>query len=568
MMKRLILLCAVAALLAVAPLSVVAQDGNDIFANMTPEELFPGAVNEVEAETAYQALLDANLPDVREFFEGQTLTVAVQQAGVRGGISGPYYYWRPAFEAITGATLEIVEIPSSDLFSTTATDFLTGLNTYDVINVGAWYYGDYIPNGWIVPTDCYWDDAAAEGCDYSDFSIPMPAWDPADVAAPLAALHQWEGRWYGVLNDGDAQMLYFRRDILEDPEWQATYEAETGEPMPYPMETWQDLLDITTFFNDRDWNGDGDEDDGISLHLAAGGQGMFHFMSLSAPFTITPADGDAPPAVSTTDNIYWFDPDTMEPLINSPGHVQALEFLQALAATGSEAQFGWELAEAWDNFLNDNAVATFSWGDVISLSQDPSRSVITGNLGGARIPCSSVWYDRATDSVIEDAENPNCVGNTTGGSWHPVLSAFSDTPDLGYYLMAMHAVPSINFWNVTYGWTGVDPSSLSHLFPPRGTATIEDYADAGFDASDAEQGITGYGENLFSHPIYQTYLRIPGTIEFWDILDVRLNQVMTNQATAQEGLDLIAEEWAAINEDFGVDAQLELYQAAIGYTGE
>jgi multiple sugar transport system substrate-binding protein len=541
-------------LMLVVGLMPVAAQGP--FEGMGPADLFPGAVDETEAQSAYDALLAANLPDARDRFAGQTLTVAVQQAGVRGGISGPYYFWRPAFEAVTGATLEIVEIPSSDLYSTTATDFLTGQNTYDVINVGSWYYGDYIPNGWIQPVQPFLD---MEG---------LPTWEPENVAAPLVTLMTWEDTWYGTLNDGDAQMLYYRKDILEDPEWQAAYEEEVGEPMPYPIETWQDLLAICQYFNGKDWNGDGDPDDGISLHLAAGGQGMFHFMTLSAPFSITPAEGDNPTVVTRYDNIYWFDPDTMEPLINQPGNVAALEFLQELAATGASAQFGWELAEAWDNFLNGNAIATFSWGDVGSLAEDPSRSTITGNLGGARIPCSTTWYDRETGEMMTDEENPNCVGNTTGGSWHPVMSAFTDTPELAYYFMAMHANPSINFWNVTYGWTGVDPNSTTQLFPPRGSASVQDYVDAGYDASDAEEYITGYGENLFSHPIYQTYLRIPGTVEFWDTLDVRLNQVMTGQASAQEGLDLIADEWNAVNQDLGIDEQLALYRASIGYQGE
>ena len=59
----------------------------------------------------------------------------------------------------------------------------------------------------------------------------------------------------------------------------------------------------------------------------------------------------------------------------------ALEFLQELAATGQEAQFGWQLGEAWDNFLGGNAIATFSWGDVGSLSQNTDRSAIRGVLG-------------------------------------------------------------------------------------------------------------------------------------------------------------------------------------------
>jgi multiple sugar transport system substrate-binding protein len=547
-----ILILLVLLTLAVGQVSVYAQE---TFMGMTAEELFPdeNIANENERATAFQALLDANLPDATDRFAGQTLTVATLGQGARGGISGPLYFWRNAFQAVTGATLEIVEVPIGQLATVIPADFLTGQNTYDAVISFSFYYGDWISNGWIQPIDAW---IGAEG---------YPTWDPNDVAQPLQDLMTWEGQWYGTRNDGDAQMLYFREDILSDPEWQAAYEAEVGSPMPYPIQTWQDLLAITTFFNGKDWNEDGDPDDGISLHLKVGGQGMFHFMTLSAPFAITPADGDDPRVVTKYDNVYWFDPDDMTPLINQPGHLAALEYLQALAATGQEAQFGWDLGQAWDNFLTGNAIATFSWGDVGTLAENPERSTITGLLGGSAIPCSSSWYDREIGDFVENTEAPNCVGNTTGGSWHPVMSAFTEVPDLTYYFMAFHAQDAINFWNVTSGWAGVDPSSLSHLFPPRGNADVQKYVDAGYNEHDALQFITGYGENLFAPPITQTYIRIPGTAEFQNILDIHLSEAMTGQRTAQEALDLTAEEWAAANADLGIENQLAIYQASLGY---
>lgn len=551
--KLITLICVLA--LFLGGITVMAQDG-ETFKDLTAEQLFPGAENDVERNSAMEALLAANLPDACDRFEGQTLTVAVQQAGPRGGISGPYFYWRPAFEAATCATLEIVEIPQAQYFQTTATDFLTGQNTYDVMNIGAWFLADYVSNDWIQPSEPFFGQ---EG---------FPEWDPEVVAPPLAELMKWQGEWYGALNDGDAQMLYYRKDILEDPEWQAQFEEEMGMPMPVPPSTWQELLAVTSFFNGKDWNGDGDPDDGISLHLRSGGQGHFHYMSLSAGFVVNPYDGDPVSRTTRYDNVYWFDPETMEPVINSPGHVEALEFLKELAATGPDAQLGWELAEAWDNFLNGNAVATFSWGDVGSLAQDPGRSTITGNLGGARIPCSEVWYDLETGERIEDSENPNCVGNTTGGSWFPVMSASTDTPELAYYFMALHANQAINFWNVTYGWTGIDPGALYTLFPPEGTASVDDYVAAGYNASDVEDYITAYGNNLFSFDVTLPYIRIPGTVEYWEILDTRLAQAMTDQSAPQEALDLVAQEWEDVTNDLNREDQIQIYQAAIGYEPE
>lgn len=531
--------------------SVLAQD--DPFAGMTAEQLFPNAINDVERESAYAALMAANLPDARDMFAGQTLTIGVLGSGARGVISGAPYFWRQAFEAVTGARLEIVEIPFAQMLTTLTTDFATGQYTYDAIINASWFYGDYISNDWIIPIDDFMGDER------------FPQWEPDKVAAPLRQLLQWEGKWYGVVNDGDAQMFYYRRDILEDPEWQARYAEEMGEPMPVPPTTWQQLLKITQFFNGKDWNGDGDPDDGISLHLKVGGQGHFHFMALSAPFAITPAAGDDTTQVTKYDNIYWFDPDDMTPVINSPGHVKALEFLKELAATGSRSQFGWELGEAWDNFLNGNAVALFSWGDVGSLAQDPNASTIQGKLGGTRILCSEVWYDREQGAFVEDAENPNCVGNLVGASWHGVISKYSQSQELAYYFLAMQATRPILFWNVVYGWTGVDPSSTTHLFPPAGEASVEDYAAAGYDPDDAASYITGYGDNLFTFPATQTYLRIPGTPEYWNILDIRLAQAMIDELTPQQALDSVFEEWEQITDDIGRDYLLDIYQRSIGY---
>ncbi len=555
-MRKLIVLCVLLALVVPSgSMMVGAQDGGP-FDGMSAEDLFPNAIDDAERESAMAALLAADLPDARDRFEGETLTIGVLASGTRGVISGAPYFWREAFQAVTGAELEIIEIPFEQMLTTLTIDFSTNQNTYDAIINASWFYGDYISNDWIIPIDDY---IGAEG---------YPVWEPEKVAAPLQQLLKWGDNWYGVVNDGDAQMLYYRRDILEDPEWQAAYEEEVGEPMPVPPRTWQQVLKVSRFFNGKDWNGDGDADDGISLHLKVGGQGHFHYMALSSPFAITPAEGDDPRAVTKYDNIYWFDPDDMTPVINSPGHVAALEFLKELAATGSQSQFGWELGEAWDNFLNDNAVLTFSWGDVGSLAQDPNQSVIQGKLGGAPIPCSEVWYDRELGEFVEDAENPNCVGNLVGASWHGVISSRSNVPELAYYFLAMQANPSILFWNVVYGWTGVDPSSLPHLFPPAGEATVEDYVAAGYNADDVESYITAYGQNLFDPPTTLTYLRIPGTPEYWNILDIRLAEAMIDVLSPQDALDAVAEEWEEITDDIGRDYLLDIYRESIGYSPE
>jgi len=515
---------------------------------------FP-TTDENEAKTAQAAFEAADPGKPDPAWAGESFTIGVYSAGQRGAVSGPLYFWRPKFEELTGATYDIVEIPFAELREKIFTDLMTGSGNYDLIINCSNYYGDYIYNDWVVPLTPYFEDER------------MPKWDRESISPAVAALYQWDGVWYGGNNDHDAQVLYYRKDIIDDPEWQAAFEEEMGYPMPVEMNTWEDTLAIAQFFNGKDWNGDGDPDNGITLHLKVAGQGYFHYMSLSAPYVVTPFDGEPATKVTEYNNVYWFDPETMEPLINSPGHVRALEMLMDLSKAGSSAMWGWSLGEAWADFLSGNAIMTFSWGDVGSLSQDPTQSVIQGKLGARGIPGTKYPYDLASGEFL-DLEEPNMVGNQVGCSWHPVISKFSDSPDLAAYFLSWQASPEINHWNVATGWTGIDPGTTYDWMAPYGTATVDEYVAGGYNADDAEQFIGAYQDNFFNYPIFQNYMRIPGTPEMQEIWDVHLSEAITGQVSAQEALDRTYEDWNRIIDDYGREDLLRLYQESIGYTAE
>ena len=147
--------------------------------------------------------------------------------------------------------------------------------------------------------------------------------------------------------------------------------------MPFPVRTWQDVVAIAKFFNGKNWDAtDPEPDTGVVMHFRVNEQGMFHFMSLSAPFVVIGGE-----KVDRGTNNYWFDPATMEPMINQPGHVRALEVLYELSQCGPPAQSAWDLGTAWDWFLRGKAIFVFSWGDVGALVQDKDRSKIKGKLG-------------------------------------------------------------------------------------------------------------------------------------------------------------------------------------------
>lgn len=414
--------------------------------------------------------------------------------------------------------------------------------------------GDYIANDWIIPIDKYFTDPR------------MPKWDRDSIAPPIRQLLQFGDHWYAFNNDHDGMVLYYRRDLFTDPKWRAQFRQQYGYDLPVPPTTWQQVLDIARFFNNRDWNGDGKNDYGITMHLKVGEQGFFNYLALAASFVVNPAPGSDPRRVTRYHNVFWFDPETMKPLINSPGHVRALEVLKQLVQAGPSAMLGWGLGEAWDVFLRGNAAMVFTFGDVGTLAEDPRVSTIRGKLGTAPIPGSTEVYDLEKKQWVQ-LTRPNLVANQAGASWSGVISKYSKNPDLVAYFLSWQATPEINHWNVVWGWTGVDPGTTYDFLPPVGRARVEEYVETGYDADDVREFLQAYQTMWFEYPLSIPYLRIPGAADYIESLDIHLSEALSGQATPQQALDRVASDWERITNQLGRNEQLRLYRDSIGYTG-
>ena len=216
------------------------------------------AYNNAVITTSREELGSAFGPDQKPF-EGVTITVTVNGAGPKGGISGPLHQFRPIWEELSGGKVEIVELPFGEHYTKMMLDLRNGTGQYDAFMVGAFWYGDIVPAGYGFPID----ELMASG--------QYPKWSYDDMPPSLKTLHTWEGKGYGVLNDGDGQVLYYRNDVLSDPKWQAEFKQAKGYDLPNPPKTWQQLLDIAQFFNGKNWDGnDAEPDSGAVLHLKVG----------------------------------------------------------------------------------------------------------------------------------------------------------------------------------------------------------------------------------------------------------------------------------------------------------
>ena len=461
--------------------------------------------------------------------------VTINVMALRSAVGDCLEYHAPRWEEETEAHVNVTKIAIETLHQQIFSDLSTGTGQYDAYQTAAWFYGDFFttPEPYIVEITPFLQDPK------------YPYWDPAEFLPAMKRLYTWQGKLYGVLFDADAQILYYRKDVLQNAQYQEKFKTQLGYDLPNPPKSMKEMHDLASFFTGWDWNGDGKDDWGLSLHAKVNEQGFFHFLTLAAPYVVSPAN-----------KYFYFNPNDMKPLINSEGHLRALEDYVKFLASGPKEQIGWTLPEGWTVFLTGHAVMEATWGDLPTLAQDRARSTVQGRVGATIIPGTTEAFNPMTGQWEQSPLN--VVGNTNGGTWHCVISRLSKKKEATYDFLAFMANKKNAFFNSTNGWTGVQPGMKYEYFPPVGTGRVVEWENQGWDKADAIAFLEAYYQNL-TLPEQQIYLRIPGAAEYWHELDVRVSSVLAGQTNPKAALDDLYQAWEQITERYGRDNQKKLY---------
>jgi multiple sugar transport system substrate-binding protein len=468
-------------------------------------------------------------------FAGQKVTVIA----TKSAISVALLEVKDEFEAATGAQLEIVRLPGVEHYPTIISDMTNHTGKFDASIAGGWWLGDMVAGAHLLSYDKFYDDPR------------FPKWNIDDVLPGPRSLLSYGGKKYMVAYDHDGQVMYYRRDLLNDPRHQAAFKQKYGYPLAVPQ-TWDQFRDAVEYFNGQDLNGDGQPDHGIVLALQPGSQGMFNYMTLSSAFLIGP----------TNQKLYWFDPRTMEPLVRSPGHLRALELFVELVKFGPREMLTWNHGRGWDHFLAGRAAFALTWGDLGALAQQPG-SRVKGKTGAAPVPGTHEYYDIAQGKWIK-TQAINRVGNTTGASWAGVISRYSKVPEATYFLLALLASKEKSTVYAARGWDGVDPGRRFHFLPPEGTGSLEPYLRAGWDEADARDYLNAF-QRIFSDKQQFPYLRIPGAYSYWLALDLHLVAAASGQLSPAAALEATAVDFEEITVQLGRDRQREAYRTSLGF---
>jgi len=460
----------------------------------------------------------------KKVFEGQTINIATYAGGVHGAISGALYYTRDEWQKLTGATVNIVEIPFPMMYEKIFADLRTGAGGYDGFVLSSFFYGDLIANKFIVPIDNYMKDPK------------FPKWDPKDTNPATRNLIQWGGHYYGCPLDCDAEILYYRKDLFTDSSYQAAFKEKYNYDLPNPPETWEQALDCARFFNGKDLNGDGEPDYGF-VTLFSGIEAGMWFLTLAGAYVEMPG-----PTVDRYHNVVLFDPETMEPLIKEPGFTKALGMYKEFYKSAPKAALGWGLTEQWDLFLRGRLALSYNCGDLGTLIEDPDRSEIKGKMLCAPVPGTYEVWDREKQKWTK-LEKPNKIGNIHGASWHGVISQYAKNKEATYHFFSYLASKKVNFPITVMCWTGIDPGMIFD-FPPEasnghGTASLDDYLEFDVDKDDMLQYLSAYWKNYYEMDAWIPYNRLPGASEMLNSFEIHLAEFLSDTKTAEETQEAI-----------------------------
>lgn len=490
----------------------------------------PGPLGSLVAVAALAA--SVAMPAMAQMkYDGVEITVLSRPGPV---ISGRIEERGLEFKEMTGLTVNVATVPFADLFQKVLTDWTTGTNSIDVGVFSAGWLPELVVAGVVA--------------DLSDYVANDPLLNPDDIAQYFREFNQkMNGKTYSLTIDGDFQLLYYRTDVL----------AELGLE---PPKTWDQYLEVAAAANGKDMNGDGEGDYGSCMFKKRNAQSYYAIGSIASGYSQTHGTGQG----------FYFDPETMKPLVNNEAWKAAFEFFKESGKYASPEELNHDIGEARSLVLSGRCALMLDWGDIGPLSIDESSSKIKDKVGTSMLPGSTRVLDRATGKLVDCDANlcPHAIDGVNhapfaafGGWAGAVNNAIDDVKKQAAYdfLSYMNQAAQSNF-DVTQGWTGYNPYRISQLTDSKA------WVEAGFSQEAADNYLAALDDTL-SNPNMASDLRVPGASAYQQtVLDRELARYLAGEIDVETALANIEAGWEEITEDFGREEQIEVYRGSLGIT--
>ena len=456
--------------------------------------------------------------------------VVVTQTG--RSIGGPVEDYGPEWEVATGNSVQLQQFAFGELFEKIITALETGSGDYDVLIFPADWAGDFMEPGYLEPI-------SREILDSIDSDDVIPLYSERITA--------WGDTVYALPYDGDAHMMYYRKDLINNPQYSAEFQKKYGYQLAEPK-TWKEYGDMAEFFNGREVETAGEKAPiyGVLEAQRRNAQSYWVYLSRATGYGKIPGN----PA-------FFFSADNMTPQVNNPGWVRALEEYVDIAKYGPTEMINYDVADTRIHFPAGVSVFNIDWGDVGPLSIDPDRSVVIGDVGFGVLPGGDKYWDYVQGRWVIPESGANTAPFIAFGGWIISVVAESDAKEAALDFSAFMAHPDMVKKLAVMPDTGINPSRFSQL------ENINIWTEAGFDRESAEDYLDAI-MNTINHPNAVLDIRITGSAEYLQTLDVGVSRAVAGEVSPQEALDEVAKAWNEITDRRGRDSQLKQYRASIG----
>lgn len=265
------------------------------------------------------------------------------------------------FEKETGIKVVFDVLPYPSMLEKQMAELVAHTGYYDIISHSSHLLGRFVEGGHFEDVNPYLDNP----------ELKYPGFDIEEIVPNLRAQYnEWphgSGRYYGLPWLSDAYILYYRKDLIEDPTEQAKFKAQYGYELSAP-ETWDQMGDIAEFFT-RDTDGDGLTDFyGYTAAGAAGNPGLNSFLQFYLAYGGT-----------------YYD-EQMNPTWNSPAGVEALQFLKNFMKFMPLGVTGYGYGETMTELLNGTTFAISNWSQFWPMCDDPTKSKVVGKVAFKAVP--------------------------------------------------------------------------------------------------------------------------------------------------------------------------------------
>jgi multiple sugar transport system substrate-binding protein len=447
-------------------------------------------------------------------------------------IAEPLQRRAPDFEKLTGAKINVITVPFSDLYTKLLTDWSSGTNSVQAAVFAPQWMVDYIAGGFLEDLS---DRVAADKAIAAD-----------DVAPFFRDFSQkYDGKTYMITLDGDFHMIYYRPDILE----------ASGLK---PPETLEDYLAVAKALHGKDMNGDGTPDYGSCISKKRNAQAYWFITSIA---------GGMIQSQGTNQGVF-FDTRDMKPLVNNEAFGKALDFLKETTEFGPPNEINLDVGDTRGLFVSGRCALSYDWGDIGTLAIDPATSKVIDKTGAAILPGSRQVLNRDTGK-LEDCTAATCPHAVNGvnhapfasfGGWGGGVNAAADqkTKDAAYAFFSYMQQPAQSNVDVTIGKTGFNPYRVSQF------TNLDEWKKAGMSEA-AAKNYLGAIEASLNSPNMILDLRIPQNQKYQQVvLDEAVSRFLAGEIDKEAAMKAIEDGWNELNEEIGKDEQLAIYKSTVG----